>query len=136
MESIISEGNRIFFFRVLQILFIFRKWRERFRKIVLILRSEHLNWLRQTLAFTETEYLASVVHILRNSLRSRDTTKTEILGLIYFKSDKKIWQKYSRADLSSLLDPLKCSLLISFLTWGFFSIWVTLVIEVYNFRNK
>ena len=45
--------------------------------------------LRQTLAFTETEYLSSGVNMLTNSLKISDTTKTEFFELISFQSDQK-----------------------------------------------
>ena len=48
------------------------------------------------------------VNMLTNSLKISDTTKKEFLERIFFKSDQKIWQKYCRADLSSLSDTLTC----------------------------
>ena len=95
-----------------------------------------MNWLRYTLAFTEWEYLSSGANLLIKSLKISDTTKTDVLELISFQSDRKIWQKYCLADLSSVLDPLRCWPCRSFLTRGFFVILVTPLFAVYNFRNK
>ena len=53
--------------------------------------------------------------MLTNILKISDTTKTEFVKVISFSSDQRIWQKYGRADLSSLSDPLICSLSISVL---------------------
>ena len=74
--------------------------------------------------------------MLTNSLKISDTTKTEFFVLIFFLNDKKIWQKYFRAYLSSVPDPLTCCLSISVITRGFLGIHVTLLFAVYNFRNK
>ena len=48
-----------------------------------------MNWLRQTFAFTEREYLSLGVNMLTNSLKISDTTKTEFFELISFQSDQK-----------------------------------------------
>ena len=40
----------------------------------------------------------------------------------FFQSDQKMRQKYCLADLSSVLEPLTCSLPISVLIRGFFAI--------------
>ena len=68
------------------------------------------------LVFTEREYISLGVNMLTNSLKISDNTKTEYLGLIFFLSDQKVWQKYCREDLSSdsdgpfnLLTVHKCS---------------------------
>ena len=68
----------------------------------------YLTWLGQTLAFTEREYLSSSANMLTKCLKISDTTKTKSLELICFHSDQKIFEKYCRADLSSLPDPLTC----------------------------
>ena len=60
--------------------------------------------------------------MLTNSLKISNTTKKEILELIFFESDQKIWQKHCRADLSSVLEPLRCWVSISVLTQMFLSI--------------
>ena len=51
-----------------------------------------------------------------------DTTKTEFLELIFFHSNKKIWQKYCCADLCIVSDRFTCWLCISVLRRGFFGI--------------
>ena len=79
-----------------------------------------MNWLRESPAFTEREYLSSGVIMLTNSLKITDTTLTKFLELIFFQSDQKIWQKYCRAGLSSLSDTLTCWLSISVLKRSFF----------------
>ena len=48
--------------------------------------------------------MSSGVNMLRNSLKISDTSKTELLELISFQSDQKIWQKYCRADLNCVWD--------------------------------
>ena len=60
--------------------------------------------------------MSSGVNMFKNSLKISDTTKKEFLDVISFKSDEKIWQKYSRAYLS---DPLTRWLSINVLTRGF-----------------
>ena len=60
--------------------------------------------------------------MLTNGLRISDTTKTDILELNLFQSDKKIRQKYCRADLSILLGFLPRWLSISVLRPGFLGI--------------
>ena len=60
--------------------------------------------------------------MLTNSLKIQKNTKTEFFELILFQKDQKIWQKYCRADLSSVLERLTCWLLISALTRGFLGI--------------
>ena len=51
-----------------------------------------MNWLRETLAFTDRQYFSSGVNMLTNSLQISDTTKTEFVELIfclsYQKNDK------------------------------------------------
>ena len=42
--------------------------------------------------------------MLTNSLKISDTSKTELLELISFQSDQKIWQKYCRTDLNCVWD--------------------------------
>ena len=64
---------------------------------------------------TGCQYVKKCIKIL-------DTTKTEFLELISFRSDQKMWQKYGRADLSNLLDTLTYWLSISVLTRGFLGI--------------
>ena len=76
--------------------------------------------MREKLAFAEREYLLAGVNMLANSLKISDSTKIEILELISFQTDQKIWQKYSRSDLSGHSDPLTCWLSINFLTRSFF----------------
>ena len=66
--------------------------------------------------------MSSGVNVLKNSLKISDTTKTELLQLIFFQTDQEIRQKYSRADLCSIPDPLACSLSISVVTQGFLGI--------------
>ena len=46
--------------------------------------------------------------MLTKRLKILDTTKTKVLELISFQTDQKIWQKYCRADLGSVSDPLTC----------------------------
>ena len=118
-----KEPLRLFFFsKVFKILCRFCKCRKKFRKYFLIFSYLHLNWIRWTFAFTEREYFSSGVNMLRNSLKIPDHTKTEFVDLVLFQSDQKIWQKYWRADLSSVLKPLTCWLPISVLTRGFLAI--------------
>ena len=50
------------------------------------------------------------------------TTKIAYLRLIFFPSDKKMWQNHFRADLSNLSDLLTCWLSISILRQGFLGI--------------
>ena len=57
--------------------------------------------------------------MLTNNLKISDTTKTECFGPISFQSDQKIWQKYWRADLSSVSDRLTYWLSLSVLTGSF-----------------
>ena len=59
--------------------------------------------------------------MLTNSLKISDTTKAEFAEVIPFQSDEKLWQKYCRADLSSLSNPLTCWLSISVLIRDFLS---------------
>ena len=91
-------------------------------KIFLDLEIIALEMVALTRTFTEREYLSSGVNMLTNSLKISDTSKTEFLELIFFKSEPKIWQKYCREDLLSVSDPLSCSLSISVLTLGFLGI--------------
>ena len=67
-------------------------------------------------------YFSLGVNMLTNTLKISDTTKTEFIDLTSFQSDQKIWQRYCRADLSSLSDPLTCWPSISVLTWSFLRI--------------
>ena len=76
--------------------------------------------LCSTLAFTEREYLSSGINMLTSNLKIFETTKTEFLELDIFQSDQKIWQKYCRADVSSLSHPLTCWLSQSVLKQGLF----------------
>ena len=81
---------------------------KKIQKIFLVLRLLHLNWLRETLAFTERIYLLSGVNMVRKSLKMSNTSKKVIMGLIFFESNQIISQKFCRADLSSVSDPLTC----------------------------
>ena len=71
----------------------------------------------------------------RKSLKILDTTETESFEEKSFQSDRKIIQKYCRADLGSVSEPLTCWLSISVLTQGFLGIKVTTLFAVYNFVN-
>ena len=51
-----------------------------------------------------------------------DTSKKEFLELIFIPSYQKIRQKYRREDLSSVSDPLACSLSIGVVKRSFFRI--------------
>ena len=82
-----SPLRLILFFKVFTIWCSSQKLRKKLRKYFLISRKVHLNWLRQTLAFTKTEHLWSGVNMLTNSLKISDTAKTEFLKLIFFQSD-------------------------------------------------
>ena len=98
-----------------------------------------MNWLGLTFSFTEREYLSLGVNMLTNNLKISDTTETQFFELIFFQSDRKIYRKYSCADLrsdSDPLDPLTCWLSISVLTRGFLVISVTPHFAVYNFWKK
>ena len=44
--------------------------------------------------------------MLKNSLIVLDTTKTQFMELILFQSNKTIWEKYCREELSNALKPL------------------------------
>ena len=56
---------------------------------------------------------------LTNSLKISDHTKIKFFELILYLNDQKIWQKFCRAYLSSVSDPLLSSLSISVLTRAF-----------------
>ena len=60
--------------------------------------------------------------MLTNSLEILDATKTEFFELIFFLNDHKIWQKFCRADLSSVSDLLTCWQSKSVLRRGFLGI--------------
>ena len=81
------------------------------------------------------EYLSLGVNMLTNSLKISVTTKTEFFGLTFFISDRKIWQKYCRAYLTSVSDTLTCWLFISVLTRGFLGNSVTPLFAAYNFKG-
>ena len=117
-----SRLRLISFFKVFKISCKLWKCKKEFRKYFWISKKLHLNMLRWTLAFTETQYLSLGVNTLTNSLKSSDTTKEEFFELLFFQSDQKIWQKYCCEALSSVSDPLTCWLSISVLTWGFLGI--------------
>ena len=55
-------------------------------------------------------------------LKISDTTKKQFLQLIYFQSDRKVWQRYYRADLSNVSDTLTYWVSISVLRGGFLGI--------------
>ena len=57
-----------------------------------------------------------VVNGLKKSLKILDTTLTELFKLILSINAQKILVKYCREDLSSVSDPLTCSLYLSVLT--------------------
>ena len=46
--------------------------------------------------------------MLTNCLNISNTTNTECFELIFFHSHQQIRQKYCRADLSRVLEPLTC----------------------------
>ena len=48
------------------------------------------------------------VNMLRQSLKILDTTETQLLELVSFRSDQKIGQKYCVADLRNLSEALTC----------------------------
>ena len=58
-------------------------------------------------------------HMLTNSLKISDTTKTEPFEPVFCLSDQKLWQKHCRADLTCLSDSFTSWPSISFLTRGF-----------------
>ena len=63
--------------------------------------------------------------MLTNILKILDTIKKDILELIFFRIDQKIWKKFWRLDLCSLWDPLHpltCWLSLSVLREGFLGI--------------
>ena len=57
---------------------------KKFEIFFLIWRYLDLNWLRETLVFTERQYLSSGVNMLTNSLKISDTTKNEFFEMIFF----------------------------------------------------
>ena len=57
---------------------------KKFEFFFLIWRYLDLNWLRETLVFTERQYLSSGVNMLTNSLKISDTTKNEFFEMIFF----------------------------------------------------
>ena len=59
------------------------------------------------------------VNMLTNSVTISHTTKTDLFGMLPFRIDQRIWEKYFLADLSNNLDLLTRWLSISFLTRGF-----------------
>ena len=67
----------------------------------------------------ESIYLSSGVNMLTNSLKISDNTQTQFIELILFQSNKRIWEKYCREELSNVLEPLTGWLPISVLTRGF-----------------
>ena len=80
-----------------------------------------------TLGFGDTwTWIGCVKHSLLPTEIS-DTTKTEFFQLKLFWSNQKIRQNHCLGDLNSVSDPLTCWLSISVLTWGFFSIYVTML---------
>ena len=72
--------------------------------------------------FLDFEIIAFELVPLTNSLKILDTPKTEFFELIFFLNDQKIWQKFCRADLRSVLDAITCWLSTSVLTRGFLGI--------------
>ena len=74
--------------------------------------------------------------MLTNTLKILDTFKTKFFARIYLMNDKKISQKYFRADVRCVSDPLTCWLCICVLTQGFLGISVTLRFAVYNSRKQ
>ena len=46
--------------------------------------------------------------MLAKRLKILDNTKAEFFELIFFQSDQQISQRYCRADLSTISDPLTC----------------------------
>ena len=72
--------------------------------------------------FYSEKTLSSGVNMLTNSLKISDTTKIKHLELTSFQNDKKIWQKYCRADLSCPSDTWTCWLSIIVLIRGFWGI--------------
>ena len=74
--------------------------------------------------------------MLTNSLKISSTTKKKFFDRISFQNVQKIWQKYWRADLRNLSEPLTCPVSISVLRQGFLGIEVTLLFAVYTFRKK
>ena len=49
-----------------------------------------MNWLLQTLAFTEREYLPTVFNVLTNGLKISHASKKEFFVLIFIQSEQKI----------------------------------------------
>ena len=66
--------------------------------------------------------MSSGVNMLTNSLKILDATKTVFFELIFFLNDQKIWQDLSRADLSSVSNPLTCWQSKSVMRQGFLGI--------------
>ena len=60
------------------------------------------------LAFTERIYLLSGVTILTKSLTISDTSKNELMGLIFFEFHQTISKRHCCADLSSVSKSLTC----------------------------
>ena len=74
--------------------------------------------------------------MLTNSLKILDTTENESLERKFLQKDKKIWQNYCRADVSSVSDHTTCWLSISVQTRGLLVISITTLFAVYNSRRK
>ena len=76
------------------------------------------------------------VNFLRNSFKISDTRMTEFFVLIFFERDQETWQKYRRAHLTSVSDPLTCWMSISFLTWGFLCLEESSRFAVFNLKDN
>ena len=99
------------------------------------------NWIwigcvKHSVLAREREYLLLGVAMLTNSLKILDTTENQSCEHNFLQKDKKVWENYCRADVSSVSDHSTCWLSISVETWGFLGISVTTLFAVYNFRRK
>ena len=110
------------FLKVLRISCRLLKLGKKYRKFFFYLEIIAFELFGLDTRFTEREYFSSGVNMLTNIFKISDTTKTEFLERISFQSDQKSWQRYCRADLSSVSDTLTCGLSIIVLTRGFLGI--------------
>ena len=81
------------------------------------------------------KYLSSAVNVLTNSSKISDITKRDVFQIYFPHTDKMIWLKCCRADLSSLWDRLACWLSNRVLKRGVLDIFLITFFAIRNFGN-
>ena len=111
-----------FFLKVFPILCRIRKCRKKLGKYFQILRQLHLNWLRYTLTFSERKYYSLGVNMLKNSLKTSDTSKKKLFAADFLSERSKTITQMLPCGFKQCFGPFNMLIVHKCSDTGFFGI--------------